>query len=155
MYVSDKLSTVNPQETVKKGEAIFDYGVDAEGNNYGWINGNFYANGKKNEAIDETEWTNLDLNTDWENLGGSYFTAQYKRINNQIYLRGLIKNPNNNTNKIILVLPEEARPQKTTYVVFNMSDAFLSAYITTDGSIYLAQYTKNSWISIAANFFVD
>lgn len=47
LYVSDQLSTVNPQETVKKGETIFDYGVDADGNNYFWINGDLYTKGTK------------------------------------------------------------------------------------------------------------
>ena len=46
LYVSDKLSTVNPQETVKKGETIFDYGIDADGNNYLNVNGDIYKNNK-------------------------------------------------------------------------------------------------------------
>lgn len=47
LYVSDKLSTLNPQETVKKGEPIYDYGVDADGNNYFNVNGDLYAKGAK------------------------------------------------------------------------------------------------------------
>lgn len=46
LYVSDKLSAVSPQEPVKKGEPIYDYGVDAEGNNYFWVNGDVYAKGQ-------------------------------------------------------------------------------------------------------------
>lgn len=155
LYVSDKLSAVSPQEPVKKGETIYDYGVNANGNNYFWVNGNLYANGKQIEAIDETEWTDLELNTDWRNLGGDYYNAQYKKVNNQIYLRGLIKNSNNNTNKTVLTLPEGIRPQKIPYLMFNMSDTFVSAYITAGGEIRLAQYTQNNWVSIEANFFVD
>ena len=45
LYVSDKLTKVSPQETVKKGETIFDYGVDEEGNNYFNANGEYYKNG--------------------------------------------------------------------------------------------------------------
>ena len=49
LNISDKLSAVSPQETVKKGETIFDYGVDANGNNYFWINGDLYVGGYAEE----------------------------------------------------------------------------------------------------------
>ncbi len=58
LYVSDKLSAVSPQETVKKGETIYDYGVDAEGSNYFNVNGDIYISGKKiskTEIISNTE----------------------------------------------------------------------------------------------------
>ena len=58
LNISDKLSAVSPQETVKKGETIFDYGVDAGGNNYFNVNGDIYISGKKiskTEIISNTE----------------------------------------------------------------------------------------------------
>lgn len=45
LNISDKLSFISPQETVKKGETIFDYGVDANGDNYFNANGEYYKNG--------------------------------------------------------------------------------------------------------------
>ena len=127
----------------------------SDGKNYFKVNGNLYDEEGQIKPINETEWRDLELNTDWVNLGNNYYKAQYKKINNQIYLRGLIKNPNNNTNKTVLTLPEGIRPQKIPYLKFNMSDTFVSAYITTEGAVKLAQYTQNSWVSIETKFFVD
>lgn len=74
LYVSDKLSAVNPQETVKKGETIYDYGVDANGNNYFNVNAEYYKNNEKlmqkniltyattqNQSLSANEWTKLQL----------------------------------------------------------------------------------------------
>lgn len=76
LYVSDKLSTVSPQETVKKGETIFDYGVDADGKNYFNVNGEYYKNNEKliqkeiitygkntNQNIAQDTWAKIEMNT--------------------------------------------------------------------------------------------
>lgn len=42
LIVADKLSTQPYEQGVKVGEAIFDFGVDANGNNYFFINGTLY-----------------------------------------------------------------------------------------------------------------
>lgn len=51
LYISDKLSSLKPQDVVKKGEAIYDWGVDKDGNNYLFTLGNFYS--RKNYEVDE------------------------------------------------------------------------------------------------------
>lgn len=51
LYISDKLSSLKPQDTVKKGEPVYDWGVDAEGNNYHFVFGNSYA--RKFYEVDE------------------------------------------------------------------------------------------------------
>lgn len=159
IVITDKLSTYIYPLTLGSGKpniAVHKNGV-AFGAPYDTKEGgSCQVDGKNIEKkIEGTEWTDLDLNTDWENLSSDYFQAQYKKVNNQIHLRGMVKNPNNNTNKIIMILPEEIRPKKITYVGFNMSDAFLSGYITPDGAVTIANYTTGNWISITANFFVD
>ena len=47
LYVTDKLGTIPAQDTVKIGETYFDYGVDANGNNYVNFNANLYKNNIK------------------------------------------------------------------------------------------------------------
>lgn len=153
--ISDQLSTILIEKDISKSTPCIEWGEMSDGKNYFKVNGNLYDEEGQIKPIDETEWTDLELNTDWRNLGGNYYNAQYKKVNNQIYLRGLIKNSNNNTNKTVLTLPEGIRPQKIPYLMFNMSDTFVSAYITTGGEISLAQYTQNNWVSIEANFFID
>ena len=50
IYSSDKISSLNSQQPVKKGESIYDWGVDENGNNYLFVNGNLYAKGNINEV---------------------------------------------------------------------------------------------------------
>ena len=50
MYVSDKLTSLNFPQPVQKGEPIYDYGVDSEGNNYVFVNGNLYVKGDTNKV---------------------------------------------------------------------------------------------------------
>ena len=159
IVITDKLSTYTYPLTLgsgKPGIAVHKNGVGFGAPYDTEEGGSCQVDGKNIvKKIEGTEWTDLELNTDWRNLGGNYYNAQYKKVNNQIYLRGLIKNSNNNTNKTVLTLPEGIRPQKIPYLMFNMSDTFVSAYITAGGEIRLAQYTQNNWVSIEANFFVD
>lgn len=151
----DKLSSYKTSKPILAGIPNHDYGVDSNGNNYFWINGDLYANGEQITADDEIEWTDLELNTDWENLSNDYFSVQYKRINNQIFLRGMVRNDNNATNTLIMILPEEISPQKTIYAVFNMSDTFVSSFIRPDGTVRLANYATGSWVSIETSYFIN
>jgi microcystin-dependent protein len=48
IYSSDKVSSLNSQQPVKKGEPIYDWGVDKNGANYLNVNGGLYV---KNQAI--------------------------------------------------------------------------------------------------------
>ena len=60
LYIEDKLSKVSPQDTVKKGEPYFDYGIDADGENYFWVNGRIYENGAQiveKGSNDNGSWT--------------------------------------------------------------------------------------------------
>lgn len=159
IVITDKLSTYTYPFTLgsgKPGIAVHKNGVGFGAPYDTEEGGSCQVDGKNIvKKIEGTEWTDLDLNTDWENLSSDYFPAQYKKVNNQIHLRGMIKNPNNNTNKSILTLPEGIGPKKNTYINFNMSDAFLSGYISPDGTVRIANYNTGNWISITASFFID
>lgn len=45
IYASDKLTSLNVQQPLKKGEPIYDYGVDKNGVNYLNVNGKIYESG--------------------------------------------------------------------------------------------------------------
>lgn len=154
---NDKLSSVTYSQTVKEGEPCFDYGKDKDGNNYLNVNGDIYKNNKNISDLSDTGWTDLTLNTNWANLGGNYPNAQYKKIRNQVFLRGLVKNTTNNTNLVIATLPSGYRPSKyIMYSMANMSDTFLSCYVDTRGQLRIANYTKGNWIDLSGfSFFID
>lgn len=46
IYVSDKVTSLNVQQPLKKGEPIYDYGVDKDGENYLNVNGGLYSKGE-------------------------------------------------------------------------------------------------------------
>ena len=75
----------------------------------------------KQDKIEDTGWQTLTLNTQWNNLGGNYMIAQYRKIGNHVFLRGLVKNDTSNTSITIATLPEGFRPQKTMYGFVNIS----------------------------------
>lgn len=50
IYAEDKLTQVNVPQALKKGEPVYDWGVDKNGNNYLFVNGNLYAKGNINEV---------------------------------------------------------------------------------------------------------
>ena len=107
-------------------------------------------------VLSDTGWTDLTLNTNWANLGGDYPNAQYKKIGNQVFLRGLVKNTTNNTTLLIATLPSSYRPSKYMYSMANMSDTFLSCYVNTSGRLIIASYTKGNWIDLSGfSFFID
>ena len=82
LYIEDKLSNVSPQDTVKKGEPYFDYGVDEDGNNYFWINGDLYVNGeyRKNKNLLIGNYNELETPLNNSNLiytNEDFLTAKY------------------------------------------------------------------------------
>lgn len=54
--------------------------------------------------LSDTGWKTLTLATNWGNLGGEYFNAQYRRINKQVFLRGIVKN-NTDNDYVVGTLP--------------------------------------------------
>lgn len=75
LYVSDKLSTASPVETIKKGNPYYDYGTDENGNNYFNVNGEYFKNSEKliqkdiitykatnNQLITGNQWAKIQLN---------------------------------------------------------------------------------------------
>lgn len=108
-----------------------------------------------NEKVDG-EWHDVTFSIGWQNHSDTYQSAQYKKIGNHVFLRGLIKNPNASPSTNILTVPSGFRPTKCTYFVVNENDAFCSAYMSPEGVLNVASYTQNEWIDISnINYFVD
>ena len=76
LYVSDRLSTANYQDTIKKGTPIYDYGVDSNGNNYHVVNGDSYI--YKNEILSKI--TGQDMISVRANRGSITFTEGWTDV---------------------------------------------------------------------------
>ena len=87
-----------------------------------------------------------------------YNVLQYRKIGNQVFLRGMIKSTATNpigANATAGTLPATARPVKGVYFLANNADASISINIDTNGSIKVFN-TSTSWVSLdGINFFVD
>lgn len=81
------LTNLNVAERIQKGEPIYDYGVDSEGNNYLFVNGNFYTKGNMqiygngqingSTTVNNTNTTNFQLKptTLYDNSSGTSGTV--------------------------------------------------------------------------------
>jgi hypothetical protein len=108
-----------------------------------------------NDKIADTGWVNFTLSNGWENLGGNYPPAQYRKIGKQVFLRGLIKNNSSNTT-VLLNLNSSIKPLKTMYSIATESDVVKPVYIETSGSINIENYTKGDWVSLGnISYFID
>lgn len=108
-----------------------------------------------NDKIADTGWVNLTLSNGWENLGGNYPPAQYRKIGKQVFLRGLIKNNSSNTT-MLLNLDSSIKPLKTNYTIVTESDVVKSAYVEASGIVNIASYTKGNWVNLGnISYFID
>jgi hypothetical protein len=82
------------------------------------LNANFAAVKTEMELLsgEATPWTNATLGTGWTNYGGAtYGPAQYRRLGNLVYLRGLITSGSATYDMVaatVLTLPVGYRPLK-------------------------------------------
>lgn len=108
-----------------------------------------------NDKITDTGWVNLTLSNGWENLGGNYPPAQYRKIGKQVFLRGLIKNNSSNTTRL-LNLDSSIKPLKTNYTIVTESDVVKAAYVEASGTVNIVSYTKGNWVNLGnISYFID
>jgi hypothetical protein len=109
----------------------------------------------------ETPWQNAVLENGWENYGGSFTPAQYKRdVSNFVTLRGLIRN--GDVGSVIFTLPVGFRPTGSeihyingggsNYKTVTWGDLYnqdlTRVDIKSDGTVKVTAHT-NSWISLS------
>lgn len=105
-----------------------------------------------NSKIDGEEWHDMVLINNWETYAQDYQKAQYKKRGNQIFLRGLIRNGNDNT--VFTQLPEGYRPLLNNYLTVCDDNGGNSIKINSSGE--LTAFTYSSWLSLTGtSFFID
>jgi len=92
-------------------------------------------------------WTALTLNTagNWANYGGGHFNAEYKKIGDLVFIRGLVVRSSGADNTIG-TLPSGYRPSATFTSVVVGDDAYARIDIGTAGGITISS-------GAAASFF--
>jgi len=107
----------------------------------------------KNEISGE-EWENLTLLNGFETYDGtSYGIAQYKKIGNQVFLRGFLRTGAIET--IFANLPEGFRPKTNCYLtIVDQSEVPKPIRIYPNGDMKIFTYTQ--YFDLTGNsFFID
>ncbi len=108
----------------------------------------------------ETGWHDIAFKNTYSNYDTSLYDAfQYRKINNQVFLRGMIKNtsvPTYVDQAIAGTLPEGVRPKNNIYFLGDEVHKPVECSITPSGDIRLFNTAVDKWVSITGiNFFVD
>lgn len=107
------------------------------------VSGNLIVSGSR---IGET-WSNVSFNTGWANLGGSWQTAQYKKVGDLVLLRGLVTR-SSGSNTVIFTLPSGYRPAANTLTPTVSDSGFGVAEITTAGNVSFGGVGGVGYISL-------
>lgn len=118
------------------------------------LNNNF------NECYKEDSgWQNITYEHTYSSYDASGFNPlQYRKIGNQVFIRGMIKSTATNptgVNASAGTLPATAKPAKGGYFFANNADVPISTNINASGEIRVFN-TSTSWIALdGINFFID
>lgn len=109
----------------------------------------------KQDIIDETEWANMVLENDWENYGGSFDVASYKKIGNLVILRGLVKG--GTTKTTIFTMPTGFRPSAAKIIPATSSSGnTVELRVEKSGDVHVNSGTLSSWVSLdSVIYYVD
>ena len=98
-------------------------------------------------------WISLSLLNNWQNYGGEYGGARYRKLpNNMVVLEGLIRNPNKDPH--ISTLPIGLRPSTRLIFPVVAGDVIGRVDIAADGKVYLAVKGAGDWVSLSGICFV-
>ena len=112
-----------------------------------------------NELGADTGWQNITYEHTYSSYDASGFNPlQYRKIGNQVFVRGMIKSTTTNpvgANASAGTLPATAKPAKGVYFIVNNADVPISTNINASGEIRVFN-TLASWIALdGINFFID
>lgn len=95
-------------------------------------------------------WTALTLNTagNWANYGGGVVQdAEYKKVGDLVFLRGLVKRTSG-SDTTIATLPSGYRPPRFLHIATASIGAYGQVNIDTDGSVFFSVGTPTDWVSL-------
>lgn len=109
-----------------------------------------------NDSVTFPTWTDLDLQNDWENYGGSYNTPQYTKTNTGIvFLKGLVRYGTDTQGTVIATLPPGYRPSGTlVYQVATNASVDGRMDVEADGDIVFYR-GSNGWMSLDGVAFMQ
>ena len=98
----------------------------------------------------DTGWTAATLQNSWANFGGTYGSAAYRRLNGQVFLRGVVKDGSITSGTAVLTLPAGYRPGSTRRFVSVSSTGFAVLEVNTAGQVLCNVVGSNASLSLDA-----
>ena len=103
--------------------------------------------------IEDSDWLFLGVdtpfNTSWVDYGSSYANPRYRKINNVVYIEGLVKN--GTIGQSIFTLPVGYRPYNRIMFATVSNNLFGRLDILSDGLV-MPQAGNSSYLSISCSF---
>jgi len=107
--------------------------------------------------ITDSGWTSATLATGWADFGGWWTTAAYRKVGNQMFLKGHVSSTTGDVNTDIFILPVSHRPQRNH--TFNCIDAGVNRrvniYDTGEVTFMDGAATIGELCLDGVSFFVD
>lgn len=100
------------------------------------------------------EWKELSLSNEFENYGENYAPLRLKKIDNIVYVQGMIKSKTTGY-VTITTLPETYRPKYTVYSICISGDNAKGLIFQPNGELKIGDAVNNSWIGIDTYFPID
>lgn len=111
---------------------------------------------KKYLPNEDTGWINFTLLNGWLDFG-LWGTPGYRKVNNVVTFRGLIKKPDTNYLQTITVLPAGFIPLDNSMFPVNHHNANAAIKVMTDGTVaieYTNQSSANTWVGLSSILFI-
>jgi hypothetical protein len=103
--------------------------------------------------IEDSGWLFLGVDTpfdtSWVDYGSTYAGARYRKINNVVYIEGMVKN--GTIGQSIFTLPVGYRPYARIIMATVSNNALGRIDVLADGTV-LPQAGNSSWFSISCSF---
>lgn len=97
------------------------------------------------KATSVSTWTAVTYQNGWADYGLGFQVAQYRKVGDEVQLRGLIKGPA--LNQVIFTLPTGFRPPAPVIWGVAGTDAFAELRLAADGTLQ-ATVGSAAWITL-------
>lgn len=119
-----------------------------------------YSNYIDFNALKGVSWNDIALINTYNYYDATtYNKLQYKKVSNEVFIRGMLTNSVANPLGYYATcgtLPEECRPRKITYLIADETGEVCDCVIQPNGEIRVYNKKANNWISLdSIRFFID
>lgn len=92
----------------------------------------------------EPAWQNS-----WHNYGSTWETTAYRKVNNIVYLKGLLAGGTGAAGQVFFTLPAGYRPDSDKHIVITSNASWAIINVFADGRVACNTNCSGNWLSLA------